>query len=250
MFDMAYTDLYGMNMNVPGSRKATVYEFERGLLFHRGRLLRELGPGYYNFWWSKRYSILKIDTRPSSLVVGSQEVSTSEGIPVRLSVVTLHAIVDAKKYFDSARAAASAFYADLQVAIREVVATRTLDQVMADKEAMNVELRAKAIEAAARYGYEVETISVRDVSVGGEIKKAYAEVLRARKSGEAALERARGETAALRNLANAARLMADQPALAQIRALQALAESPGSTLVFGADAFVRGKSVSVVPSEA
>jgi hypothetical protein len=67
----------------------------------------------------------------------------------------------------------------------------------------------------------------------GEMKKAFAQVVKAQKEGQAALERARGETAALRNLANAARMMDDNPNLLQLRALQSLADSGGNTLVFG-----------------
>jgi regulator of protease activity HflC (stomatin/prohibitin superfamily) len=57
--------------------------------------------------------------------------------------------------------------------------------------------------------------------------------VKAQKEGQAALERARGETAALRNLANAARIMDDNPNLLQLRALQALSDSPSNTLVLG-----------------
>src|SRR5262249_10211862 len=61
----------------------------------------------------------------------------------------------------------------------------------------------------------------------------FAQVVKAQKEGQAALERARGETAALRNLANAARTMEENPTLLQLRALQTLADSPGNTLVLG-----------------
>jgi len=58
-------------------------------------------------------------------------------------------------------------------------------------------------------------------------------LFKARKEGEAALERARGETAALRSLANAARMLQDNPQLMQLRMLQAMGESAGNTLVVG-----------------
>ena len=67
----------------------------------------------------------------------------------------------------------------------------------------------------------------------GEMKKTFAQVVKAQKDGQAALERARGETAALRGLANAARMMDDNPNLLQLRALQAFADSGGNTLVLG-----------------
>ena len=78
-------------------------------------------------------------------------------------------------------------------------------------------------------------VAVRDVMVPGELKRAYASVLAARKDGEAALERARGETASLRNLANAARLLDDSPGLLRLRALQEVGQSSGNTIMLGLD---------------
>jgi regulator of protease activity HflC (stomatin/prohibitin superfamily) len=62
----------------------------------------------------------------------------------------------------------------------------------------------------------------------GDLRKAFSDVLKAKQEGQAALERARGESAALRNLVNAARLFDDQPALATIRFLQTLAGNAGA----------------------
>ena len=67
----------------------------------------------------------------------------------------------------------------------------------------------------------------------GELKKMFAQVVQAQKEGQAALERARGETAALRNLANAAQLVDANPALMRLRLLQQLSSSSGHTIVLG-----------------
>jgi len=61
----------------------------------------------------------------------------------------------------------------------------------------------------------------------------FSQVVRARHEGLAALERARGESAALRNLANAASLIEQRPALMQLRILQAIGQASGNTLVLG-----------------
>lgn len=65
----------------------------------------------------------------------------------------------------------------------------------------------------------------------GELKKMFAQITRAEKEGLAALERARGETAALRNLANAAKMLDDNPNLLQLRMLQSLSETSGNTII-------------------
>jgi regulator of protease activity HflC (stomatin/prohibitin superfamily) len=87
-------------------------------------------------------------------------------------------------------------------------------------------------ERAPALGIELFDIDVRDVMLPGDLRAAFAEVLRARAEGRAALERARGESAALRNLANAARLLDANPALMNLRLLQTIAQDaavPGST---------------------
>lgn len=67
----------------------------------------------------------------------------------------------------------------------------------------------------------------------GNLKQMFAQVVKARKEGQAALEKARGETAALRNLANAAKMIESHPNLLNLRLLQSVGESSGNTLVLG-----------------
>jgi hypothetical protein len=86
---------------------------------------------------------------------------------------------------------------------------------------------------ATELGLKLTFADVKDMMFPGEMKKVFAQVVEAQKEGQAALEKARGETAALRNLANAARITDDNPNLLQLRALQAFADSTGNTLVFG-----------------
>ena len=78
-------------------------------------------------------------------------------------------------------------------------------------------------------------MELKDLMYPAELKRAFAESLKARQEGQAALERARGESAALRNLANAARVLEGNPELLNLRLLQSItaAQSAGNTLVLG-----------------
>jgi len=67
----------------------------------------------------------------------------------------------------------------------------------------------------------------------GKLKEIFAQVINAKKEGLAALEKARGETAALRSLANAAKMIENNPNLMQLRLLQTLGQSSGNTLILG-----------------
>jgi len=80
-------------------------------------------------------------------------------------------------------------------------------------------------------GVEVMSVGIKDLTFPGTIKQTCAQVVAARQEGLAALERARGETAALRSLANGAKLLENNPNLLHLRTLQALNESSGNTVV-------------------
>jgi len=104
---------------------------------------------------------------------------------------------------------------------------------------------------AARIGITVHAVEVKDVMFPAELKRAFAEVLKAKQEGQAALERARGESAALRNLANAARLLEGNPALMNLRLMQSMsaAQASGNTLVLGVPVgFVPLKNGKAAPS--
>ena len=82
-------------------------------------------------------------------------------------------------------------------------------------------------------GLNLISVSLKDIMFPGKLKEIFAQVVSARKEGLAALEKAKAETAALRNLANAAKMTEGNPNLMQLRLVQALGESSGNTLVLG-----------------
>jgi len=94
---------------------------------------------------------------------------------------------------------------------------------------------ARVQPEAAKIGINVHAVEVKDVMFPADLKRAFADVLKAKQEGQAALQRARGESASLRNLANAARVLEGNPALMNLRLMQSLtaAQSAGNTLVLG-----------------
>jgi len=84
-------------------------------------------------------------------------------------------------------------------------------------------------------------VEIKDIMFPGELKNLFAATIRARNEGQAAMEKARAETAAMRNLANAAGLMESHPTLLTLRWIQALdgrGERTGHTVIVGAPAAV------------
>jgi regulator of protease activity HflC (stomatin/prohibitin superfamily) len=212
-------------------RRVSVNEWETAILYRHGRLEGALAPGAHRRWGAG-YTIRAIDTRPWVVTVPTQEIPTADGAPVKVTVAGLARITDAKTYVSAARDATEALYLAIQVAMRDIVANTTMDDLLAGRLALSERLLA-AVTATAELGLEVTQLVIKDIILPSELKRALSEVLMARASGNAALERARGETAALRNLANAARMAADNPALLQLRLLQQLEGSKGHTVVIG-----------------
>ena len=127
----------------------------------------------------------------------------------------------------------NSLYLTLQMAVREIVGKEKIDTLIENRAGFSSKLTELTSGKATEFGLKLISADIKDIMFPGEMKKAFAQVVKAQKDGQAALEKARGETAALRSLANAARMMDDNPNLLQLRALQAFADSGGNTLVLG-----------------
>jgi hypothetical protein len=105
--------------------------------------------------------------------------------------------------------------------------------ILATLSTINTRMRDLLAPQADALGLRLLKIEVRDLILPGELKRAFAQTITAQKEALASLERARGETASLRSLANAARIMQDHPGLLQLRAVQAIEASKGNTIALG-----------------
>jgi hypothetical protein len=110
------------------------------------------------------------------------------------------------------------------------VSARTVDELLADRAKVGPAVLERVGSSVARLGVELLGVEVKDLMVPGDLKRLFAGVVAARKEGEATLERVRAETAALRNLANAGRLVEDNPGLLKLRVLQQIGGSSGNTV--------------------
>jgi regulator of protease activity HflC (stomatin/prohibitin superfamily) len=213
--------------------RIVVQEWERVLVYRDGRFEAELDPGRHTLrLWRRR--TVRVTVRPRLFVVPLQEVLTADGLSVKVSLTSTVRVVAARAWNEAVEAPDAFLYAALQVALREAVAVRALDELLADRSEVPEHLRAAVAPTATAVGLAVEQLALRDVVVPAELRRAAADVATARAQGLAALERARSEVASTRALANAAKLVASQPGLLQLRTLQAV-EAGGATVVLSAD---------------
>ena len=210
----------------------TIFEYQRGLKYVGGRLAGLIGPGQH---WIFRPSthVDYIDIRETLMVIQGQEVVSSDTVSVKVSVVARYKVADPVVAYTRVESYYQATYTLLQIAMRETVGALTIDDVLQKREEIGAEILRRCVDQAKALGVELIAVDVRDLMFPGALKKTFAQVLEARQQGLAALEKARGETAALRSLANAARMVEANPSLLQLRLIQQLEATRGHTIVLG-----------------
>ena len=205
-----------------------------GLLYHKGKFARVLNVGRH-ICWGRFYTWNALDNRKTSLLVASQEVLTADNVGLKASVLVTYQVVDPVKATHDTQNWSADLHNAAQLALRAVVGGIAVETLLGKRLELGAQLLARVQPDAAKIGINVLAVELKDVMIPADLKRAFAEVLKAKQEGQAALERARGESAALRNLANAARVLDGNPALMNLRLMQSLtaAQNAGNTLVVG-----------------
>jgi regulator of protease activity HflC (stomatin/prohibitin superfamily) len=205
-----------------------------GLVYHHGLYIRRSNPGRHVIW-GRGWKMDFVDLRKASLLVPGQEVLTADSVSLKVSLLVTHQMADPVKAAHETQYWQNDLYNAAQLALRAVVNGVAIEALLNQRLEIGAQLLARVQPEAAKIGINVLAIEVKDVMFPADLKRAFAEVLKAKQEGQAALERARGETAALRNLANAARVLEGNPALMNLRLMQSFttAHNGGGTFVLG-----------------
>jgi len=214
--------------------KFVVAEGHAGLLYHHAVFARMINAGRHVLW-GFGWSVNMMDLRKMSVVVPGQEVLSSDSVGLKLSLLLTYQVADPMKAAHESQNWYGDLYNAAQLAARVVVSGVKVEALLTQRLDIGAQLLARIQPEAAKIGVSVLALEVRDAMLPNDLKRAFAEVLKAKQEGQAALERARGESASLRNLANAARVLEGNPALMNLRLMQSLsaAQSAGNTLVLG-----------------
>lgn len=232
--------------------KLIVFDWQTAVLYHDGVFKRTLGPGKYRFF-APPHSWVVFDRRPQFLTVPGQEVLSRDALGLKITLIAEYRIEDAASLMRSSALSSqadvvSAIYPLIQIPIREAAATYTLDEIIQNRDALPELVRAASVERLSSAGVKLLKVAVRDIMIAKELRDAYAANAIAQKTAAATLERARGEVASMRALANAARMAQGNPELMQLRALQAMQSSDGRhTVIF--DFSGKASATPVTPSD-
>jgi len=210
-------------------------EYERGVIFRLGRLLPEpKGPGLF-LLIPVIDRMVRVDLRTVTLNVPPQEVITKDNVPVRVNAVAYFRIVGAN---DSIVQVENYMVATSQIAqttLRSVLGQHVLDELLSERDKINVILQGIIDEATSPWGIKVSVVEVKDVEIPAGMQRAMARQAEAERERRAKVISAEGEYQASERLKDAAAIMSQEPITVQLRYLQTLLEigaSNNSTIVF------------------
>ncbi len=206
-----------------------------GLLYVDGVLQRQLKAGRYAFIRAaRRVDAVTLDLRLQTLEVTGQEVLTKDRIGLRANVTAVFRIADPIQAVSITANLRDHIYKELQFALRQVVGTRTLEEVLGDKQGINAAIAERLVPQLAANGLTVTSVGVKDIILPGDVRELMNRVIEAEKTAQANVIKRREETAATRSLLNTAKLMEDNPILLRLKELEALekvSEKVGNVIV-------------------
>ena len=207
-----------------------------GLLYRHGKYVETLESGRHACW-GKGWSVVWVDQRRMQITIPGQEVLSSDNVGIKVSALVSCKVVDPLKAMHESQNYQGDLHTAVQLMLRDLIAGVSAEEVLEKRLDFGEEMLKRVREAVEPVGLSVSSVAVKDVMLPAELRKAFSEVITARKEGQAALEKARAESAAIRSLANAAKVMQENPSLVNLRYLKTLEGLQGQ---YGGNTFVLG----------
>jgi len=209
-------------------------EYERGVIFRLGRLIGAKGPGII-FIIPGVDKLLRISLRLVTMDVPSQDVITRDNVSIKVNAVVYFRVIDPNKAVVEVE---NYLYATSQLAqttLRSVVGQVELDELLAHRDKINMQLQDILDKHTDPWGIKVSLVETKQVDLPEEMRRAIARQAEAERERRAKVIHAEGEAQAAAKLAEAANVISVNPAALQLRFLQTLTEvatEKNSTTIF------------------
>src|SRR5712692_9880094 len=210
-------------------------EYERGVIFRLGRLLSQpKGPGVI-LVFAPIDRIVRVSLRVDTIEVPPQDVVTKDNVSVKVNAVIFFRVVEPRLAVVEVN---NFLYATSQLAqttLRSVLGEAELDELLSQREKLNLRLQAILDQHTAPWGVKVAMVEVKQVDLAEQMIRAIARQAEAERERRAKVIHAEGEFMASEKLAMAAEVIQKQPAALQLRYLQTLVEigaEKNTTIVF------------------
>jgi len=212
-----------------------VQQYEKGIIYRFGRVLPEIrGPGLALIR-PVGDRMQKVNMQIVAMAVPAQEGITRDNVSVRVDAVVYFRVVDPIKATVNVQNYMFAISQQAQTSLRSIIGQSEMDQLLAERESVNRELRRIIDEPTeGPWGVRVERVEIKDVSLPEGMKRSMSRQAEAERERRARIITADGEYQASKRLAAAANVMSRDPAALQLRLLQTVVEVAGernSTLV-------------------
>ncbi|EOM3887498.1 slipin family protein [Escherichia coli O153:H21] len=208
-----------------------------GVLKIDGETQALLPPGLTAYWKINHLVEAEVvDTRLQVLEVSGQEILTKDKVNLRINLAANWRYSDVLLAFSQLTKPIDHLYRELQFALREAVGTRTLDELLEDKQVIDDVVCEQVKSRMLPFGMEIASLGVKDIVLPGDMKNILAQLVEAEKSAQANVIRRREETAATRSLLNTAKVMENNPValrLKELETLERVAERIDNISVFG-----------------
>jgi regulator of protease activity HflC (stomatin/prohibitin superfamily) len=212
-----------------------ITQFEQGIVFRWGRVLpgaRQPGLTWVNPFTDR---LRKVNMQTVVAAVPAQEAITRDNVTLKVDAVVYYRVVDPAKAIINVQGYAYAVSQVAQTSLRSVIGQSDMDQLLSEREKVNAHLK-DVIDAPTEqpWGIRVERVEVKDVSLPESMKRSMSRQAEAERERRARIISADGEYQASKKLAQAAAVMAADPAALQLRLLQTVVEvaaEKNSTLV-------------------
>ncbi len=211
-----------------------VRQYERAVVFRFGRVIGEKGPGlviivpFVNV-------LRKVSFRIVTMPIQSQGIITRDNVSVDVSAVAYYRIVDATKSVVAIESVEAAINQIAQTTLRKVVGQHTLDEILAETDRINVDIKEILEAETLDWGVLVTLVELKDIQLPETMKRAMARQAEAEREKRAKIIAAEGEFLAASALGDAADIMMAHPLALQLRNLQTLIEigvDKNTTVVF------------------
>ena len=198
-------------------------EYERGVIFRLGKLLRAKGPGLI-FLIPIVDRMVRMDLRVVTIDVPKQEVMTRDNVPATVDAVVYFRVVDPEAAVIKVENFLKATSLIAQTTLRSVVGQAPLDDLLAQRESINLKLQEIIDRQTEPWGIKVTAVEVKYVALPDSMKRAMAKQAEAERERRAKIVNAEGEFQAAEKMVQAAEMISHQPIALQLRFLQTMRE--------------------------
>jgi regulator of protease activity HflC (stomatin/prohibitin superfamily) len=209
-------------------------EYERAVVFRLGRVIATKGPGLI-ILIPVVDRMVRVDMRTITMDVPPQDVITRDNVSIKVNAVVYFRVVDANKAIIEVENYLYATSQLSQTTLRSVCGQVELDEILAEREKLNVHLQEILDRSTDPWGIKVTHVEVKYIDLPQEMQRAMAKQAEAERERRAKVINAEGEFQAAQKLADAARVISDQPIALQLRYLQTLVQigtENNSTTIF------------------